>query len=97
MKTIFKAVIECQNINSKVPTKTVMPSGAKVLSAHNQDDNISVWFEIETSINDLTTYNIVSIGTGFQSQHFDKGIFVGTVLGNYDLVHHIYVWEEKDD
>lgn len=66
------------------------PMGSRFLSAHNQDEKITVWAIVNSERNQQDyCFNVV--GTGWKGEHLNRDNFLGTVLlENGSLVFHVF-------
>ena len=85
MNTIFKYALNPNDLNLK------MPVGAKILSAHNQNNQICIWAEVDTSA-ELELVGFEILGTGHEIViNENNREFIGTVLiHDGELVFHVY-------
>lgn len=94
MRRIFKHRIKRQEINSAHKTINIH-RGAKFLTVAEQDEDVSVWFQID-DVETTNEYNIITVGTGIVMEHLgipEDAEYLGTALTNDgNLVHHVYGW-----
>lgn len=79
------------------PTSTVqMPEGAKVLSAHAQNESVCVWALVDPS-KPMTLRTFKIIGTGWDIEDVTHLEFIGTVLlSGGRLVFHVFEERSHD-
>jgi len=72
-------------------SRALMPVGAEVLSAHEQDDKVCVWALIDPAQNQNQTRTFVIVGTGATMEYHDQLRFIDTVhLYEGSLVLHVF-------
>ena len=83
MKTIYKYPLDLANLN------IVMPIGAKILTAREQNDQIWIWAEVDTiAKTELVGFEV--FGTGHEMTDSDRE-FIGTAfINNGEFVFHVY-------
>jgi hypothetical protein len=92
MKTVYKYQVEFSKLDSDSSLNLMLPSGAKVLSAIEQNGNIVIYVLLKTE-----TFVVIGprrfwiIGTGHPAQDVMGKNFIGTVkLLDGGLVFHVF-------
>ncbi len=85
-QSIFKYVLPTGPYETEIP----MPSGAKILSAHNQRNQPCIWALVET-LNPVSNRAIRAEHTGECRFLPPEAVFIGTVLlDDGDYVLHVF-------